>query len=586
MTVFVLVAGVHTGGWVWEGTAARLRAAGAEAHSVTLTGLEPGDGGASGAAAERVLARGRCEEAGQVNRSACAPARPGEPPRAATTPTGPQRPTGAGPAARTNQPTADRSGPLEPRDTARTSSPDIDLETHVADVVRLIDELDAPDLVLVGHGYGVLPVSGAADRRPDRVARLVLLDTAPPRVGESALALITNPVLRAEAVHLAGEPDGDDRHPPGWVIPPPDRDAWQRHGSTDGVPDDAMEQLTLRAVPHPAATLVRPLHLAGAAAGLPTTGVLCTANGTSIALIENMVRLGDPRLSALARPEVGFLELDTGHWPMLSAPDELARTLLRAAADEGRRISPPDGELPPHLGPFVLDLPVRPRERIGRVDLHLPDTDHPRPAVIIVHGGPVPDTADPTPRDWPAYLGYARLAASLGAVGATVDHRLHGLDDYPRAAADVAAAVETVRTHPCVDGDRIALWYFSGGGLLAADPLGAPPRWLRCVAATYPVLAPLPSWGLGESRFQPAAAVRAAGRLPIVLTRVGRELPEIAATVAEFLTAATACGADVEIVDVPNGQHGFETVDHIEEARVGVRRAMSAVLGHLGVTGP
>lgn len=166
-------------------------------------------------------------------------------------------------------------------------------------------------------------------------------------------------------------------------------------------------------------------------------------------------------------------------------------------------------------------------------------------------------------------------------VGVTLDHRLHDLADYGRAAEDVSAAVELVRADPRVDGERVALWFFSGGGLLSADWFAAPPPWLRCVAATYPILAPLPNWGLSDSRFRPAATVRAAGPLPIVLTRVGLERPEIAVTVEEFLTAAKDCEANVEVIDIPLGHHGFETIDHTEEARDAVDRAVRSVLGHL-----
>jgi dienelactone hydrolase len=201
--------------------------------------------------------------------------------------------------------------------------------------------------------------------------------------------------------------------------------------------------------------------------------------------------------------------------------------------------------------------------------------------VVFVHGGPVPADARPTPRDWPTLVGYARYAAGLGVVGATVDHRLHALTDYARAARDVADAVELVRADPRVDGQRIALWFLSGGGLLTADWLSAPPPWLRCVAATYPVLAPLPGWGMVEPRFRPVEAVAGAQGLPIVLTRVELEHAEIAATVEAFLAAAVDSRADVEVVDVPLGHHGFETVDHTEAARHAVGQAVRSVLGHL-----
>lgn len=450
------------------------------------------------------------------------------------------------------------------------ASPGTDLEVHVQDLLEVIDSLDAADIVIVGHDYGIHPVLGAADRRPRRISRVVYLDTGMPKDGDPPLAL-------APAGTVPEGAGTDD-----WRIPPPAAPGeWQRWGSTAGVSEDALARLTRRAAPQPLGTLTEPLRLSGAVAGLPTSGVLCTANGSSIAMVENLLGLGDPRLLALVDPQVTFFELPTGHWPMLSCSDALADALLRAAAGEGHRLRAPDAERPVQEKPFLLDVPEQTRERKGRVDLHLPVGDGPRAAVLFVHGGPVPAGLKPTPRDWPTYVGYAQYVASLGAVGATVDHRLHDLGDYPRAARDVAEAVELLRGDPRVDPDRIALWFFSGGGLLSAYWLAAPPPWLRCVAATYPVLAPLPSWGPVDSRFHPAAAVRTAGDLPLVVTRAGREIPEMAATVEEFLSVAKDCEAGVEVIDVPHGHHGFETQDYTEESRRAVERAVRSVLTHL-----
>src|SRR6185295_14376495 len=53
------------------------------------------------------------------------------------------------------------------------AGPDVGLETHVDDIVEYLEKNDLRDVVLVGHSYGALPVTGAADRVPGRIRRLV-----------------------------------------------------------------------------------------------------------------------------------------------------------------------------------------------------------------------------------------------------------------------------------------------------------------------------------------------------------------------------------------------------------------------------
>ncbi|MEU5363955.1 alpha/beta fold hydrolase [Streptomyces sp. NPDC005925] len=504
MTVFILVGGVFTGADVWRETAARLAAAGREAHAVPLTAIDAG----------------------------------------------------------------------------RPAVGHVDLETHIADVTAAIDAVgEGPgrEIVLVGHDYGIHPALGAADRRPQRVDRVVYLDCGMPRDGVPPLAAVPDPALRARLAARAGR--GETQ---GELAPPATHEEWQRWGSTAGVGVAALDRLTALAAPQPLGTLLQPLRLSEAVAAVPATGVLCTRNGVGIDLVQRLVDFGDPVAAALAGPRVTFFELPTGHWPMLSCPAELADVLLRAAAGAGHRLRPADTGTPPaHLRPFPLDVPEVPRDRKGHVDLYVPGEGGARPAVVFVHGGPVPAAARPTPRDWPTLVGYARLAAAEGVVGATLDHRLHDVADYERAAADVTAAVELVRADPRVDADRIALWFFSGGGLLAAPWLAEPPAWLRCLAASYPVLEPPPGWGLGDSRFRPVRAVAHAGALPVVLLRAGREAPGIAATVEAFVAAAKDSGARLELVDVPHGHHGFETLDPAEETGPPLRHAMRAVVTRL-----
>ncbi|GIF12809.1 alpha/beta hydrolase [Actinoplanes teichomyceticus] len=231
------------------------------------------------------------------------------------------------------------------------------------------------------------------------------------------------------------------------------------------------------------------------------------------------------------------------------------------------------------LKPFVLHVAARTPERQEFLDLYLPgDLAGPRPAILFVPGGPLPARVRPAQRDWPVFQGYGALAASRGMVGAVVEHRLHSPDAYATGAANVAAALESLRSDPRVDETRLALWFFSGAGLFAADWLRDPPSWLRALALTYPLLAALPGWAV-EERFDPIAAVAEAGELPIVLTRVGREDPGIAAGVSAFVDAAAK--ANLEIVDVPDGQHTFDVVNDSDASRAAIRRAVELVAARL-----
>jgi len=68
---------------------------------------------------------------------------------------------------------------------AHLANPAIDLATHVADVVNLLEAEELDKVVLVGHSYGGMVVTGVADRAADRIGRLVYLDAANPKDGQS-----------------------------------------------------------------------------------------------------------------------------------------------------------------------------------------------------------------------------------------------------------------------------------------------------------------------------------------------------------------------------------------------------------------
>lgn len=69
------------------------------------------------------------------------------------------------------------------------------------------------------------------------------------------------------------------------------------------------------------------------------------------------------------------------------------------------------------------------------------------PAILFVHGGPIPANLATLPKDWRIFQDYGRLAAAVGLAGVTFNHRRFGLSSYPDAAEDVWAALEYVRAN-------------------------------------------------------------------------------------------------------------------------------------------
>src|SRR5215475_1424081 len=73
---------------------------------------------------------------------------------------------------------------------AHLATPDIDLSTHIQDVVAVFEFEDLKDVTLLGHSYGGMVATGVADRVPSRVVRLVYIDAFAPRDGESLFDLV------------------------------------------------------------------------------------------------------------------------------------------------------------------------------------------------------------------------------------------------------------------------------------------------------------------------------------------------------------------------------------------------------------
>ena len=197
------------------------------------------------------------------------------------------------------------------------------LAMHVRDVCAVIEAEELEQIMLVGHSYGGMVITGVADALASRIAALVYLDAALPADGQSMITQspgITPELAAATEAQLRQlAPDGI------WMAPLPP--------SVLGVPEDnqqATAWLTRRLTPHPLPTWTEPLRLAnGGGSHLPRTYVLCTAPilaQASFAAHAARVRSGE------AGPGWTYRELATGHDAMVTDPQGTAALLLEAAA--------------------------------------------------------------------------------------------------------------------------------------------------------------------------------------------------------------------------------------------------------------
>ena len=186
---------------------------------------------------------------------------------------------------------------------------DVGLETHVDDVLSVLEENDLRDVAVVGHSYSGIVAGQVADRAPDRVAHTVFVDAFLPHDGKSMLDAFPEPQREDELRQIAEN---------GGRWPAPDV-----AGAADGhgLSVEQARWLVERLVDHPGRTVSEPAVLSRPLAKQRATYIACT------------FEISDDVAAMREEPSWTFRTLQTGHWPMVSAPDELVVLL----ADEGRR---------------------------------------------------------------------------------------------------------------------------------------------------------------------------------------------------------------------------------------------------------
>jgi pimeloyl-ACP methyl ester carboxylesterase len=204
---------------------------------------------------------------------------------------------------------------------AHLGHPRVGLSTHVEDVVAVLELEDLHDVVLCGHSYGGMPVTGAADRAIDRMRLVIYIDALVPRHGQSAFDLL--PGTFRQLAQTSADTAGDGwRVPiPAAVLPP---EGW--------VTTDKRARYVARLGDQPLATFAEPLNLTGAIDSVRRAFVRCTGDelGREIG--------GDPiaPLAARARDEGWlYLELVAPHDPQLTDPVGTANVLHTLTVSEG-----------------------------------------------------------------------------------------------------------------------------------------------------------------------------------------------------------------------------------------------------------
>jgi pimeloyl-ACP methyl ester carboxylesterase len=189
------------------------------------------------------------------------------------------------------------------------ASPAVDLETHISDVVAVLDYEDLRDVILIGHSYGGMVATGVADRVPERLRQLIYLDAFVPTEGKCLLDYLSRD-FRAHMVENAAD---------GWRVPanpiPPDTS-----------PED-VAWIEPRRLTQPLRTFQQPVRLKHGETTLPRSYIYC-----------RLAPLGDPfrQFAERAKREGWrYFELDASHSPNVTAPAALTELLAEVATPSG-----------------------------------------------------------------------------------------------------------------------------------------------------------------------------------------------------------------------------------------------------------
>ena len=185
------------------------------------------------------------------------------------------------------------------------------LDTHIRDVVALIERDNLRDVILVGHSYAGMIITGVAEHARDRIAQLVYVDALVPEHGQSAMHILPQPT-RDTFRTLADEGGG-------WRMRPTDRlvDLWGlEEGPARTFVEARLCDFTIRCFDQPVDAPTR------AASMLPRTYIAGVKEGYPAKVVF------DPFAARARKEGWSYHELPTGHDCQAEMPDALSELLL------------------------------------------------------------------------------------------------------------------------------------------------------------------------------------------------------------------------------------------------------------------
>jgi pimeloyl-ACP methyl ester carboxylesterase len=199
-------------------------------------------------------------------------------------------------------------------DRSHQLTPDVDLEAHIKDVMTCLTYDDLRDVVLVGHSYGGMVITGVTERARERVAKLVYVDAFVPKDGDSALSLLPPPFQ--QAFREQAQTQGD-----GWRLPASEKqlDIWGLK------PGPAREFVRSKLCDFSLRCFEQAIRLPPDTTSIDRTYIACVAPGYP----------ARPAFAPFAekakREGWRYHELPAGHDCHVELPDELAAILLSLA---------------------------------------------------------------------------------------------------------------------------------------------------------------------------------------------------------------------------------------------------------------